>query len=262
MIYKVRFKSFLSSDSMKVNTMMTSDFESAHAFSVYRKFSIWDLWKAQHKSILTHTCLSVQKWPEFLWRAYALPVKAGNARFFFKNRSKGMGRRKFISCLYKLLNRSFFNSVSFLRRNGSKNLMSSSYPLLSNHPMRMIWPKLYILFLKIFPFSGLLSVVIECPDFFGWEKRFLGMAKTVWVTLFWEKTIFAKSVCRICGFKVTLFHPRELVKKYFWLKNIRFAQKVFFRICAVIRSLFFFELRKWVFIRSSGHFFSAANGCL
>ena len=104
--------------------------------------------------------------------------------------------------------------------------MSSSYPLSSNHSMRMIWPKLYILFLKIYPFSGLLSVVIECPDFSGWEKRFLGMAKTVWVRLFWEKkTIFAKSVCRICGFKVTLFHPRELVKKYFWLKNIRFAKR-------------------------------------
>ena len=113
MIYKVRFKSFLLSDSMKVNTMMTSDFESAHAFSVYRKFSIWDLWKAQHKSILSHTCLSVQKWPEFLWRAYALPVKAGNARFFSKIGQKGMGRRKFILCLYKLLNRSFLNSVSF-----------------------------------------------------------------------------------------------------------------------------------------------------
>ena len=112
MIYKVRFKSFLSSDSMKVNTMMTSDFESAHAFSVYRKFSIWDLWKAQHKSILSHTCLSVQKWPVSLTRLRTFG-ESGKCSFFSKIGQKGMGRRKFISCLYKLLNRSFLNSVSF-----------------------------------------------------------------------------------------------------------------------------------------------------
>ena len=57
------------------------------------------------------------------------------------------------------------------------------------------------------------------------------------------------------GYKGRLVGGYKLEKK-------TICATVCFRICAVIRSHFLFELRKWVFIRSSGHFFSTANESL
>ena len=83
-----------------------------------------------------------------------------------------------------------------------------------------------------------------------------------WVTFFGRKPhLFKRSSSAFVRLQGHSFFCQKKLQN-FLVEKLRFLQKVFFRICAVIRSLFFFELRKWVFIRSSGHFFSAANGCL